>query len=106
VLGPFIELFEVVARVERRNMWLVPKPLEVFKNSVNVCRVFGIGVCVVESKVADSVKFVGQFEIEGDGFCVSDMEIAVWLWREACLESPPESVVGEIVSDEFSNKVV
>ena len=87
-------------------MWLVPKPLKVFKNSVDVSRVFGIGVCVVEPKVADSAKFVGQFEIECDGFCVSDMEISVWLWREACLESPPESTVGYIVSDEFSNKVV
>ena len=64
---------------------LESKPLYVVENIFNIFCVFLGRIGVIETKVAHAMVFLCCTEVHADGFCVTDMEVAVGLWREACL---------------------
>jgi len=52
-------------------------------NVVNKFVVFLAWVCVIEAQVSLTTVFLGDAEVESDCFGVADVEVAIWLWREA-----------------------
>ena len=80
------ELLEVVRGVIDVSPF-ESEPLDVFFDGFHIFRVFLLGVGVVKSQVADSSELLCDAEVHADGFCVSDVEIAVRLGREARLQS-------------------
>ncbi len=85
---------------------MIAEPIKIFKNAVDKRGVLGVRVCVVETKIADAPKFLGEFKVEGDRFRVTDMEVSIWLRRKPCLYPPAESSGDSISSNEFSNEIV
>lgn len=60
------------------------EPLDVADDGIDVFLVFFCWVCVVEAEVAAAVVLGCDCEVERDGFGVSDVEVAVGFWWEAC----------------------
>ena len=83
-LGKIPKLLEVVAGVVH-IVPLEPKPLYVVLNALDVLGVLLDGVRVVEAQVALAAILLGDAEVEGNGFGVSDVQVAVGFGREACL---------------------
>lgn len=104
VFGPSVQLIEVVARVQR-FIWFISQPTNVIDNRVNEFVVFGIGVCVVETKIAATVKLCGQPEVQGDRLGVSDVQVAVgFRWKPG--DHMVDGTGGEFLAHEFAHEVV
>ena len=57
-----------------------PQPSDVALNGLDIFRILGGRISVVESQMADAARGVIRYaEIQADRFRVTDMEIAVWL---------------------------
>ena len=82
---PFVELAKVVGGVAE----IVPleaEPVHVFHDGVDVLLLFFFGIGVVEAEIGLAAEFVGESEVEADGFGVADVQIAVRLRRKARLD--------------------
>ena len=82
VLGPFVQLVEVVGRVE----FLVPmeaQPLDILLDGVHVLGVLLRGVRVVVAEVRLSAVLLREAEVQADGLRVTEVQVAVRLRREA-----------------------
>ena len=64
---------------------LEAEPLYVLQDVLYVFVVLLAGVCIVKTKVADTVIFLCHTKVHADSFGVSDMQISVRLRGEACL---------------------
>ena len=64
---------------------LEAEPLYVLQDVFYVFVVLLAGVCIVKTKVADTVIFLCHTKVHADSFGVSDMQISVRLWGKACL---------------------
>ncbi len=78
VLGPFVQGREVVGRVQHGSR-LVPEPLDVRDDRVDVLDVLGVRVGVVETQVAQPAEVLGDAEVDRDGLRVADVEVAIGL---------------------------
>ena len=103
--GPVVELLEVVARVERLAFDRKPEPGEIGDDAVDVARVLGVGVRVVEAQVADTAELLGDPEVDGDRLGVPDVQVAVRLGWEASLDAAPEGAAFVVGDDQLANEV-
>src|SRR6516162_5736855 len=80
------------------------EPMNVALDRVDVLLLLPGRVGVVEAQVAAAAIFLRHTKIDPDRFCVTDVEIAVWLWREAGhhLGGAPRSDIG---FDDVADKV-
>ncbi len=83
LLGPLVELLEVVRGVELAVFPAEAQPADVLFNGVDVLDVLLGGVRVVEAEVALAAEFFGDAEVEADRFRVPDVQVAVGLGRKA-----------------------
>ena len=81
------------------------EPLDVFHDGVDVLRLFLGGICVVKAKVSFAAEFVGEAKVEADGLGVSNVQIAVWLGREARLHAAGILVGLQVVLNDVANEV-
>lgn len=82
--GEVVHLLEVIGGEVESVLPVPAEPFDVVGDRVDVFLLFFFGVCVVEAEVAGSAELGSDAEVEADAFCVADVEIAVWLRREAC----------------------
>src|SRR5881227_3717709 len=82
MLGPLIELLEIVRRVIEVPAPVEAEPAHVALDGVDVFLVLLGGVGVVEAQMTAAAEFLGDAEIEADRLGVADMKIAVRLRRE------------------------
>ena len=69
--------------------------------------IFGIlldGVGVVETEVTLTTVFLGQSEVDGDGFGVSDVQIAIRFWWETRLHSTSVFTLSQVIDDLLLNE--
>ncbi len=83
LFGPFVELLEVVRRVEFAVFPGEAQPADVFLDRVDVLDVFLRRVRVVEPQIALAAKFLRDAEVEADRLGVADVQVAVGLGRKA-----------------------
>ena len=79
LLGPLVELLEIIRGVELAVIPTEPEPANVFLDRVDVLDVFLRRVRVVEAQVALAAKFLSDAEIEADRLGVPDVQVAVGL---------------------------
>ena len=94
--GKVPKILEIVGSIDL----LAPfeaEPLDVLLDGADILHVFLLGIGVVHAQVAGAAELAGGAEIHGDGFGVTDMQIAVGLGREACLQSAAVESVGQIL---------
>ena len=66
---------------------LEAQPLDVVLYVLNEFCILLHGVCVVEAQVTFATIFLGQSEVDGDGFCVAYVQVTIGLGREARLQT-------------------
>ena len=102
--GPFVQLLEVVARVDDL-VGLVAEPVEVGEDAFDEGGVLGVGVRVVEAEHARAAELACELEVEVDRLGVTDVEVAVRFRWEPRLDAPAEAVGVEIVLHPFAHEV-
>ena len=104
-LGPVVELLEVVAGVQRLAVDREAEPGEVGDDAVDVARVLGVGVGVVEAQVADTAELGGDAEVDRDRLGMADVQVAVRLRREPGLHPPAEGALLDVGAHQVANEV-
>ena len=84
--GEVPELWEIVGGMADFAP-LETEPSDVVLDGVDVFGVFFLRIGVVETEVADTTNLLSHSEVHTDGFGVSDVKIAVWFGRKACLQT-------------------
>ena len=82
LLGPLIELLEIVGRMVQVFRPVEAEPPDVAHDLVDVLLRLLDGVGVVEPQVAVSAEFLRDAEVDADRLRVTDMQPAVRLWRK------------------------
>ena len=83
MLGPVVELLEIVRRVIEVPAPIKAEPAHIAFDRIDIFLLLLGRVCIVETQMAASAEFLGDTEIEADRFGVPDMKITVGLGREA-----------------------
>src|SRR5690606_4557880 len=100
--GVGVELLEVVGREVLALAPVEAKPADVLLDGLDVLRVLGFGVRVVEAEVAPAVGVQrGEAEVQADRLRVTDVEVAVGLGREARHQRARERTLGEVTLDDL-----
>ena len=102
--GEVPELLEIVGGI----IYIAPleaEPFDVFLNGVDVFGVFLLGVGVVEAQVAHAAKLLRHAEVHANGLGMTNVEIAVRLGRETCLETAVILTVGQVARNDLLYKV-
>ena len=105
MLGPFVQLLEVVTGEQRAFGTVEAKPMHVALDRVDVVDVFFLGVRVVEPQVAGATEFFGNAEVETNGLGVANVQIAVRLWRKPCLDTLAIRTDFVVVTNEVTDEI-
>ena len=104
ILGPRVQLLEVVGGVDRRA-GLVSEPGDVVLDRLDVFDLLGAGVRVVQAQVAGAAEVAGHAEILDDGLGMSDVEVAVGLGWKAGLHPAAVGALGDVLADDVADEV-
>ena len=104
VLGPAVELLEMVGRMVEVRPPVEAEPAHVALDRVDIFLLLLGRVGIVEAQVAAAAEFLGDAEIKAERLGVADMQIAVGLRREAGHDfaHPPG---GEVGRDDVANEI-
>ena len=106
LLGPLVELIEIVRGVVQPLLPIEAQPADVLHDRIDVLHFLLAGVGVVEPQVAQAAGILlGDAEIEADRLGVADVQIAVGLGREAGVDAALVLAAFEIVVDDLADKV-
>lgn len=87
-------------------MPIEPQPSDVALNGLDIFKVFGGWIGVVESQMADAARgVIRDAEVQTNRFRVTDMEIAVWLGWETRNDTTTVFACCTIGSDDVADKV-
>ena len=101
--GKVPKLLEVIAGVVDVSP-LESQPLDIVLDALDVFSILLDGVGVVETKVALTIVFLGQPEVDGDSLGVSDVQIAIGLWWETGLHSASVLTLCQVVDHLLFNE--
>src|SRR5215471_8617666 len=83
VLGPLVELLEVIGRMVEMCSPVEAEPAHVALDGVDIFLLLFRRIGVVEAQMAAATELLCDAEIKGDRLSVADMQIAVGLRRKA-----------------------
>ena len=84
-LGQVPELLEIVGGIIQTIAPVESEPMDILHDGFHVFGILTAGIGVVETQVTLSAILFGGTEVHADGFGMSDVEIAVGLWWETCV---------------------
>jgi len=83
-----------------------PQPSDVALNGLDIFRILGGRIGVVESQMADPTRGVICYaEVQADRFRMTDMEVAIWLGGKACNDMTTVLASCAIGSHDVADKV-
>ena len=94
-LGKVPKFLEIIAGV----IDIVPlesQPLDIVFDAIDIFGVLFRGICVIEAQIAFAAILLGDAKVDGDGFCVTDVQIAVGFGRETRLYATTIQSFGQI----------
>ncbi|MNC04139.1 hypothetical protein D3C75_515720 [compost metagenome] len=98
------QLVEIIRGITDVAGPLETEPFNIVLNGINVFDVFFYRVGVIETQVALALIILRDTKIQADGFCMADVQIAVWLWRETGANAGVLTI-GQIFINNLANKV-
>jgi len=101
LLGKLVQLIEVVGGVGH-PAWVVPEPVQVLDDHVDVLLLLRCGVGVVEPQETLAAIDFSHEKVEVDGLRMADVEVSVGFWGEASL---PLAAGGLQVSGQIFGRV-
>lgn len=81
IFRQLVELIKIITRIGHLER-LEAKPFDDLLDGGEVLLLFRFGICVIKSKVTDSVVILGEAEINRYCFTVTDMQVSIRLWRK------------------------
>ena len=109
-LGPGVHLLEIIRGVTHLQLLTAGEPFDVADDGIHVFDVFLTGVGVVKTQAANAVEFVGDAEVEADGFGVANVQVAVGFGRETgdhrCGNLALFEVIGHYLADKVAGWAV
>src|SRR5262245_22383788 len=104
VLGPGVELLEIVRGMVEMRPPIETEPTHIAFDGIDIFLLLLGGIGVVEAQVTAAAEFLRDAEIEADCLRVANMQIAVGLWRKArhhrgvalCVEVRLDDIADEI----------
>ena len=84
VLGPRIELLEIVRRMIEMLAPVKTEPAHIVFDGIDIFLFLLGGIGVVEAQMAAAPELLRYAEVQTNGFGVADVQIAVRLRRKAC----------------------
>ena len=101
---PFKQLLEIITGKANLRP-LKPQPCDVLLDRTNELVALLLGIGIVEAQVALTAKLLGDAEIEANRFGVADLQITIWLGREACLHTSIVLTSCHVGSHHLANKI-
>ena len=105
LFGIFVQLLKIVGSVKLSILPVAAKPVDVFADGVDVFLFFLGGIGVVKAQVAQSIEFIGNTEIQADGFGMAQMQISVGLRRKARMNLAAVTAGGVVFHNARPDKV-
>ena len=105
LLGPLVELVEVVGGVELAALPVGPEPADVVADGIDVLLLLLGGVGVVVAQVALAAVLHGEAEVQADRLGVADVQVAVRLRREARVDAAAEPPGAVVLLDDLLDEV-
>ena len=105
LLGPLVELVEVVGGVELAPFPVGAEPADVFADGIDVLLLLGGGVGVVVAQVELPAILHGQSIVEADRFRVPQVQVAVRLRWEPGVDASAEPPALVVFFDDFLDEV-
>ena len=100
--GVFVVLFKIIRAVEEAVAPVKAQPVDVVLDCLDVLRVLLGRVGVIHAQIAQTVEFFRGTEVDAQGLAVADVQIAVWLRREAGMDG--HALILPALSDVFFNE--
>ena len=105
LLGPLVELLEVVGGVEHAVLPVAAEPADVVADGIDVLLLLlGRGWCR-RSEVELAAVLHGQAEVQADRLGVADVQVAVGLRREARVDAAAEPPGAVVLLDDLLDEV-
>ena len=101
--GKIPQLLEVIGSVIDVSPF-ESQPTDVVKDVFYIFVVLLRGIGIVEAKVANAIVFLCCTEVHADGLCVTNVKIAVGLWRKAGLQTAPVLASCKVFLNQLLNK--
>ena len=84
---------------------MIAQPLNILLDRFHIFVVFLLRVGIVHAEVADAAELLRHSEVQGDGFGVSDVQVAVGFRRETRLKATAVLAGSEIIFHDLLDKV-
>ena len=101
--GKVPELLEIVAGIVDVSP-LESQPFDIVLNALDIFRILLDRVGVVKTEVTDTIVFLGQSEVDGNGLGMSDMQITIGLWWETRLHPTTVLAFCQVIDHFLLNK--
>ena len=105
LLGPLVELIEIVGGVELAVLPVGAEPAHVLADGIDVLLLLLGGVGVVEAQVELAAVLLGEAVVEADRLGVADVQIAVRLRRKARMDAAAESAGPVVFLDDLLDEI-
>jgi hypothetical protein len=105
LLGPLIELLEVIGRVIQVLAPVEAEPLDIALDLVDVLLRFLDGVGIVEPEIAPSAELVRDAEVDADRLGVADVQTAVRLGRKSRHDRAARFARHHVLGDDLSDEI-
>ncbi len=107
LLGPLVHLLKKVGAIVEPVVPVIPQPVDVLLNGVDIFHVLLGGVGVVHAQVANAPKALGCAKVHINGLGVANVQIPVGLWRKPGVHLHPLSAAagGHVLFYKLVDKV-
>ena len=105
LLGPLVELLEVVGGVELAVLPVDAEPADVVADGIDVLLLLLGGVGVVVAEVELAAVLLGEAVVQADRLGVADVQVAVRLGREARVHAAAEPAGAVVLLDDLLDEV-
>ena len=101
--GKIPKLLEIVAGIVDVGP-LETEPFDIILNALDIFRILFDWVGVVKTEVTDTVIFLGQSEVDGNGLGMSDVQLPIGLWWETGLHPTAVFAFCQVIDHFLLNK--
>ena len=100
-----IELIEVVRGIIHAVLPREAEPMDVLLDGVDVLRILLRRIRIVEAQVAKAMIVLSQAEVQANGLCVTNMEIAIRLRWKARMNALRVFAILQVILNRILNKI-
>ena len=102
--GEVPEVLEIVGCIENLAP-LEAQPLDILLDGLYIFHILFLRVGIVHAEVAHAPILGSHTEVHGDGLGVTDVQVAVRLWRETRLQTAAVLAFGQVFFDDLLDEV-